>query len=154
MDEKERMVPLNRTNSTPASKPQTVGLAIATLVLGLIAPFIPLVGALLGVIAIILGAVCLLQIRKTHEGGKNLAISGIILGGIGIISTILIYSMLFYWGFKAKTGPWAKMKPQLTQQILTSDFGAMELYKKKYGKYPPTLEDASKAGFQTNPMDP
>jgi hypothetical protein len=153
MDRNEGLAPLNATDSALASKPRTAGLAIATLVLGLLAPFIPLVGALLGFIAIILGVVCLLHIRRTHEGGKKLAISGMVLGGVGIISTVLIYSVLFYWGLKAKTGPWAKMKPEVTRQVLTSDVGALELYKKRFGKFPQTLADASKAGFPISPMD-
>jgi hypothetical protein len=62
--------------------------------------------------------------------------------------------MVFYWGLMVKTGPWAKMKPELARQELTANVGALELYKKKFGRYPRTLEDAAKAGFQTDPIDP
>ncbi len=64
------------------SKPGTNGLAIASLVLGIL--WICGVGSLL---ALILGIVALSQIRKTASGGKGLAIAGIVLGSLGVLAT-------------------------------------------------------------------
>lgn len=58
----------------------TIGLAIAALCCGL-AAFIPIVG----VIAIVLGVIALNQLRGTFQGGRGLAIAGIVLGTLGTL---------------------------------------------------------------------
>ncbi len=134
------------------NKIQKSGVAIASLILGIIS-FIPAVGILLGIIAIILGIIALSQIRKREFSGKGLAITGIILGVLGIIFSILLYGSLFYYGFIAKSGPFTEIKVKVSKMTLTQDAGLLELYKKKYGKYPESLEEARKAGFQIYGMD-
>jgi len=71
---------------TAEQKRRTEGLAIASLVCGLFF-IIPILGAITGVIAIILGIIALVQISKNKETlkGNGMAISGIIMGTIGII---------------------------------------------------------------------
>ncbi|MBI2632750.1 DUF4190 domain-containing protein [Candidatus Pacearchaeota archaeon] len=128
------------------TKQHTAGLAITSLVLGLVA-FIPLVGVLLGVLAIIFGILALRQIKKEKLGGRGLSIAGIVLGVAGILFTILLYGSLFYFGFVSETGPFSELKINASQQILTQDAGALELYKQKYGYYPLTLEEATNAGY-------
>ena len=59
-------------------KAKTNGLAIAALVCSFFC----------GILGIILGIVAINQINKTNEGGKGLAIAGIVLGAVG---------MLFWW---------------------------------------------------------
>ena len=127
-------------------KLQKSGVAITSLILGIIS-FIPLVGVLIGLLAIILGVISLKQIKKLGLGGKKMATFGIVLGILGILFTIAIYSFLFYFGFVSNKGPWAELKPQVSQQILTQDAGALELYKKIYGHYPENLDEALKAGY-------
>ena len=61
-------------------KAKTNGLAIAALVCGFFC----------GILGIILGIVALNQINKTNEGGKGLAIAGIVIGAVGIF---------IYWAF-------------------------------------------------------
>ncbi|MBU0469754.1 MAG: DUF4190 domain-containing protein [Candidatus Omnitrophica bacterium] len=65
---------------------RTLGIAIASLVCGCFF-IIPLLGFLLSVAAIVLGIVALVKINKNQEmyQGKGLAISGIVLGGLGIL---------------------------------------------------------------------
>jgi hypothetical protein len=133
-------------------KLQKSGLASASLILGLVS-FIPLIGVLLGLIAIILGIVGLNKIKKMDLGGKKMAIAGIILGTLGIVFTFAVYGSLFYYGFVSKTGPFAELKPQASQQILTQNAGALELYKKQNGRYPDSLDEATKAGFTIFPSD-
>ena len=65
---------------------KTLGIAIASLVCGCFF-IIPLLGFLLSIIAIVLGIVAISKINKNEEmyKGKGLAISGIVLGGFGIL---------------------------------------------------------------------
>ena len=56
-------------------KAKTNGLAIASLVCSFFC----------GILGIILGIVAINQINKTNEGGKGLAIAGIVLGAVGIL---------------------------------------------------------------------
>ena len=128
------------------NKPKS-GTAIASLILGIVS-FIPLVGVLLGILATILGAVALSSIEKQSVGGKGLATTGIVLGILGICFTIVVYGSIFYFGFGSHSGPWDSVKKQMSQQILMQDSGMLELYKKKTGRYPQSLEEARKAGFQ------
>ena len=121
-------------------------MATTSLVLGLVA-FIPLVGVLLGILAIIFGIIALRQVKKEGLMGKGLSIAGIILGIMGIIFTILLYGSLFYFGFVAENGPFSELKINTSRQILTQDAGAIELYKQKYGKYPSTFEEAINVGY-------
>lgn len=128
--------PQNPTVVEPSpEKLPKYGLAIASLILGLIS-FIPLLGVLTGIIAIILGAIGLSKIKKGGVGGKKLAIAGIILGVLGILFSIILYGSLFYFGFVAKGGPFDAPKKQLSQQILTQNAGYLELYKKNTGLIP------------------
>ncbi|MEX1015021.1 MAG: DUF4190 domain-containing protein [Candidatus Paceibacterota bacterium] len=133
-------------------KLQKSGLATASLILGLVS-FIPLVGVLLGILAVILGIISLKQIKKMNLGGKKMAISGIILGLLGIIFTFAMYGLLFYYGSVSKTGPFAELKPQASQQILIQNAGALELYKKQNGRYPNSLDEATTAGLTIFPTD-
>jgi hypothetical protein len=64
------------------------GLAIASLVVGIVSFFIGLYGAV-GVVAIILGVIALRQVRERGQRGRGLAIAGIILGAVGAILTIV-----------------------------------------------------------------
>lgn len=73
-------------------KKKTIGLAIASLGLGLFI-LVPLLGMLCGFIAIVFGIIALVQISKNKETlkGKGLAITGIVLGVIGIIVVPIIF---------------------------------------------------------------
>ena len=89
-------------------KKQTSGLAIASLILGIFA-FIPAIGFLLGITALVLGIIALVKTKKDNNtGGKGMAITGIVLGSLGMILTVVIYGALFYFGFVAKNGPFAE----------------------------------------------
>lgn len=128
------------------------GLAIASLILGLVS-FIPMLGVILGIIAIVLGSIALRKINKFGLGGKRLAIAGIILGLLGIIFTFVLYSSLYYYAFVAKNSPFNNQKTLLSQQILTQNAGYLELYKKKHGNYPSTLDELRKDGYTVFPID-
>lgn len=128
------------------------GLAIASLILGIVS-FIPLVGILLGIIAIGLGIAGLVYINKNNLSGKGFAIAGIILGALGIIFSIALYAALFYFGFVADNGPYAELRVELNKNIMTQNAGILELYKNKYGKYPDTLKQVSDSNYTIYPTD-
>jgi len=71
---------------TEEQKKKNVGLAIGSLVCGCLI-LIPLLGFLLGIVAIVLGIIALVKISHNKETlkGNGMAISGIVLGGIGVL---------------------------------------------------------------------
>ncbi|WP_237223762.1 DUF4190 domain-containing protein [Rothia nasisuis] len=77
------------------------GMAIASLVLGILAFMTgwTVVGGALGLVGLVLGIVALRNV-KHGGGGKGLAIAGIILSVLGLISAIIL-GVLFGWIFAA-----------------------------------------------------
>ena len=75
-----------------AVKQETSGLAIASLILGIVALVVCIVGPLAGIPALILGIVALSKIGGSggRLGGKGLAIAGIVTGGLGTVQAIFI----------------------------------------------------------------
>jgi hypothetical protein len=129
------------------------GLALASLILGIVSVFIPLGGVVLGIIAIVLAAIAYTEINKGKSSGKGMAIAGGILGLLGIFVTVAIYGLLFYYGFKADSGPFVELRDQGTQNMLAQNAGALELYKRKFGRYPEDLDELRKAGYTSYPAD-
>lgn len=85
MDEQTNMNQ-QKQNPIPTAQPQSKGIAIAALVLGIVAIvlcWIPFAGIVLGLIALILGIVGLKQ-------SKGMGIAGIVLGALAIIFGLLI----------------------------------------------------------------
>lgn len=73
---------------------RTNGLAIASLVTGIVSIFFCWLGLILSVLAITLGFVGLNQIKNdTTQKGKGLAIAGIICGAIALLLEILLILM-------------------------------------------------------------
>ncbi|KAA8890534.1 DUF4190 domain-containing protein [Nocardia colli] len=73
--------------------PKGKGLAITALVLGIIAllSFWTLVGGyLFGAFAVIFGIVALVKTRSGRAGGAGMAITGLILGALGLIGAIVV----------------------------------------------------------------
>lgn len=66
--------------AVPAA-PKTNVLAIVSLVISILG---------FNVIAIILGAIALNQIKKTGENGRGLAIAGIIIGAVSLVIVIIV----------------------------------------------------------------
>lgn len=118
---------------------QKSGFAIASIILGIFS-FIPGIGVLLGIAAVIFGFISLSEIKKKQFTGKGLAKGGIFLGFTGIAFSIVLYSALFYFAFFAKGGPFEGPKKQMDKMMLTQTSGYLELYKKKHQKYPDDLK--------------
>lgn len=77
------------------------GLATVSLVIGILSAlvsfflaFAPLWGALLGLIAIVLGVMALGQIKVQGAQGRGQAIAGIVLGALGILWVIVYFFVL------------------------------------------------------------
>ncbi|AIQ47473.1 hypothetical protein R70723_17470 [Paenibacillus sp. FSL R7-0273] len=79
----------------PPPPAQTNGKSIASLVLGILSIVTPYIGLLFGIVAIILSALSLKEIRNRYEGGRGLAIAGLVCGIVGtIIYALLIIFLL------------------------------------------------------------
>jgi len=92
--------------------------------------YIPLLGVIFGLITILWG----LLTKKT--GGKKLAI----VGGGGVLFTVVIYSALFYFGTVKRGGIYDELRAKLAVTSLTTLVPYIELYKVQNGYYPETLE--------------
>jgi hypothetical protein len=97
--------------------------------------FIPGIGIIFGIIAIIWGLV------TKKLGGKKLAI----IGACGICFSVILYSSLFYFGFVQRGGVYDDLRAQLSKSTITSLVQAIEFYKIQNGKYPESLETLRKS---------
>jgi Domain of unknown function (DUF4190) len=79
----------------PRPAKQSQGLALASMLTGLLGLVLGCLGPLPGVAAVVLGWMALSQIKKTPEttGGKPMAIIGIVSGGL----TIVFYGLFLLW---------------------------------------------------------
>lgn len=79
----------------PAPQPVKKGLAVASLVLGILAligcliPLLNVVSILLAIVAIVLGVLAVRAVKKGRSGGKGMAVTGIILSVLAIIGAII-----------------------------------------------------------------
>jgi hypothetical protein len=92
--------------------------------------FIPGIGIIFGIIAIIWGLV------TNKLGGKKLAI----IGACGIGFSVILYGSVFYFGFVQKGGVYDDLRVQLSKNTITSLVQAIEFYKTQNGQYPESLE--------------
>lgn len=99
--------------------------------------FIPLVGVLLGVISIVLGAL------KFKAGGWKVVLLGI----GGICFTVCLYGALFLFMFTGKNNLMNDMWKQVAKTNLRQCVMALEFYRQVHGEYPAKLEDLPGAKF-------
>jgi len=92
--------------------------------------FIPLLGIPFGIAALIWG------ITTKKIGGKKLAL----LGGAGILVTLILYGSLFYFGFAKRGGVYDELRTQLARSSLNTLVQAVEFYKVQHGSYPESLK--------------
>lgn len=103
-------------NQQPISDRAAMGFAIASLVLGICAVLSGwvFVGLLPGVLAVIFGIIALKK-----RIGKGLAIAGIVTGGIGLLSAVVVIALAFQYAPslqqpKASDSPDARRKTDVT----------------------------------------
>lgn len=94
-DERAPMQPVWQPPPAPPQpvKQQTQGLAVASMIIGIIGLLFGCFGPLTGVLAVVLGWLALAQMKKTPDTsvGKPMAIIGIVTGA----ATIIFYGLLF-----------------------------------------------------------
>ncbi|WKU25496.1 DUF4190 domain-containing protein [Priestia megaterium] len=71
------------------TKPQVNTNSVVSLTLGILSIFIPILGFITGIIGIILYRKASNQIAASNQGGKGLAIAGLICSIVGVISQLL-----------------------------------------------------------------
>lgn len=76
-------------------KLETNSNSIITLTLGILSILIPLLGLFLGIIGLVVYRKARNEIALTGEGGKGLAISGLICSIVGILSQLFMVLMWF-----------------------------------------------------------
>jgi uncharacterized membrane protein HdeD (DUF308 family) len=82
-------------------QPLPAGLAIASLILGILSILSFCVSPLavaLGIIAVILGVIALSQVKSGRAGGSGMAKGGLICGSLGIAIGIIVTSLLYFGG--------------------------------------------------------
>ena len=88
----------NLDAAQPSGKPKSSGLALAAMIIGIASfPLLCLLGlgVLTGILAVVLGIIALVSINKNPtQGGKGLAITGIVTGGIAVVLTPLLIAIL------------------------------------------------------------
>ncbi|MBF6350136.1 MULTISPECIES: DUF4190 domain-containing protein [Nocardia] len=85
--------------------PKSKGLAIAALVCGILAAisFCTIVGGILfGLLAVVLGAIAAVKVRRGTGGGGVMAVIGLILGAVAIVAAIVFG--VFFWNFWEDSG--------------------------------------------------
>jgi hypothetical protein len=93
------MGPMGPMGPPPQMGPRNNGLAIASLVTGILALFpgccCGLLGIPLSIIALVMGIVAIMQINASQGqvGGKGMAIAGTILGGVAVALDILGFAL-------------------------------------------------------------
>ena len=129
----------------PAEKPRS-GLATGSLVVGLIS--LPAncvcVGPLLGLVAVVLGAISLFLSGSDprRHGGRGKAIGGIVTGGVSMLTVIAM---------------WQFAQPMMRFGAVVFDFqniaDAVQTYDSQNGTYPADLDTLASAGlFEVNPL--
>jgi len=89
--------------------------------------FIPLIGVLFGISAIIMGVV-----------KQNMKV--LFLGVAGILSTVFAFGALYYFGAIKDGGIYDDLREKASKSQMTSIIQFLEIYKVQNGSYPESLE--------------
>jgi hypothetical protein len=104
--------------------------------------FIPLIGVVFGIAAIVWGLVS----RK--KGGTALAL----VGAGGIAFTCALYGGLFYFGWVHRGGIYDELRARSAQIQLNQLVQSVEFYKITRGEYPASLEQIQEVVGKTTPI--
>jgi hypothetical protein len=124
----------------------TNGFAIAALVLGIL-----WLGGLGAVFALVFGLVALKQIKRSGgtQSGDGLALAGAILGGVGILGAIALWTLVATQGNTLiDRGRTAILKTDLRQASKAED-----KYHDTYGSYTVYLSELARDGYTPLPFD-
>ncbi|WP_449602211.1 DUF4190 domain-containing protein [Paenibacillus sp. Marseille-Q9583] len=90
----------NQKYYPPPSPPTPMnGKSIAGFVLGVLSIIVPYIGFLLGIIAVVLSALSLKEIRIRYEQGRGLAIAGLVCGIVGTLlyAIFILFFVIFIY---------------------------------------------------------
>lgn len=99
------------------------------------ASFIPLLGVVVGIIAIVIG------MSSKKAGGRLLALLGL----CGIAFTFIVYGSLFYFGFVQRGGIYDGLRTQMAQSTIDALVPQIEFYRLQHGSYPASLDALRKS---------
>jgi hypothetical protein len=97
------------------------------------ASFIPCIGVIFGIVAIVWGVA-----RRAR--------SLVLLGVGGILFTVVLYGALFYFGFCKRGGFYDELRSKLAVTMLNSAVKEIEYYKLQHGHYPTNVQELSTSG--------
>lgn len=121
------------------------GFAVASIILGVLA-FIPILGLLLGTLAIIFGALALMHVKTAKVKGTGLAVAGMILGFFGILFTIFLYILMMSLLLNGMHTFSDRMNEGMsTEQIMQQNQAQLENYRQEHGSYPEQLNEVENA---------
>ncbi len=141
----DSLQPGHPQNMNPSFQKKLSGLALASFICGLFF-IIPILGMLTGVAAIILGIIALVMIskRSTELKGNGFAISGIVMGALGIILVpiiALVAAIAIPNLLRAKI----TANDAYAQAVLKTLATATEAYSAENGTYPSDIEALTNA---------
>jgi hypothetical protein len=107
--------PMNYAPMTPA---KSTGLAVTSLVLGIISLFVCLswAAAACGVLAIVFGAIALNKVKAGTGGGHGMAKAGLIMGCVGLALDVIFIILVLTIGLTFFKGVQKQMQQQQQQQ--------------------------------------
>lgn len=93
----ERFIARQAAEMLSNDSPRTEGFSVASLVLGIVGWFIPYVGLLCCLLAVIFGIIGIVKISNNPDKfkGMGMAIAGLVLGVLGIGVVLLLMALLF-----------------------------------------------------------
>src|SRR5260370_36346625 len=77
----------------PGPAASTNGMAIASLVCSVVGAFLCGIGSIVG---IVLGVIALNQIKQTGQGGRGMALAGIIVGAVALVAGLIWVVIYFF----------------------------------------------------------
>mgnify|MGYP001051324413 CR=1 FL=1 len=117
----EQMLEKNQTIKQPKDSAGCLGYVIGGM------SFIPLIGVLFGIIAIVWG------FKAKYPKLKYV-------GSAGILFTVILYGSLGYFGFVQEDGVYDELRGTMAKSQLTTAVQAIEFYKVQNGNYPESLQ--------------
>lgn len=90
----------------PATGAGTNGMAITSLVVAVISFFLAFVaiGGLGGIVAVVLGVLALRRVKDSGQGGRGLAIGGIVVGALSVLLGIVVTIVFVFLGNAIESG--------------------------------------------------
>ena len=102
------------------------------MILGLLAvatawiPFLGILGALAGIVAIVLGPIAMKRIKTSGRGGRGMAITGLVTGIVSVVLAILVTVGMFTFFRSIGWGPFQEYA-ECMEEVGDEDFCEQQL---------------------------